>query len=399
MTGDDVPQRPWATRFGKSVLVLAPHVVALLRLEDLGPLVESDHRVQLVHAVPDDGEDRSDSADLVRAHGGLLIPMRQARQTTHGLVLAGSTRGLDDVRGPVLLVPHGGGLGQYRSGELVTGLDPTRLRPAGRVRADRIVLPHARELDLLAELCPQAVPHAVVAGDIAFDRLVASAPYRDQYRQALGVADDREILLVTETWSARSGFGIDPGLFRDIVDAAPGAQVVASLHPQIWSQHGTAPVLGWLSDAIEAGLTVLEPRSDWRGAVVASDAVMADYTSVGSFAAGFGVPVLRIPHGPQPLLPGTPAAVLAEHTPLWNATRPLHPQLAAAQEAQRHGLGAHIAGLLTSRPGQAGQILRREMYSLLGLRKPARTTPLSPAPLPRLVTWPLIPMPRTRPRG
>ncbi|MGW5744982.1 hypothetical protein [Amycolatopsis sp. NPDC003861] len=397
--GGAAPARCWTTRVGESALVLVPHPVALARLEDHVPLLETDHRVQCVFTVPEDGEDRPDAADLVRAHGGLLLSAKQAAQTTHGLVLAGSTRGLDAVRGPRLLVPHGGGLGQCRSGEHTTGLHPEQLLHDGRVRADRIVLTHGRELDLLAEICPQAVPHAVVAGDIAFDRLVASAPYRDQYRQALGVTDDREILVVTVTWSARSGFGIDPGLFRRVVDAAPRAQVVASLHPQIWSQHGIGQVLGWLADAIEAGLVVLAPYTDWRGAVVAADHLMADYTSVGTFAAGFGVPVLRIPHAPQPLLPGSPTAVLAENTPLWDRSRPLLPQLEAAQEAQCHGLGAHIAGLLTSRPGQAGKTLRKEMYALLGLSEPARPVPLSPAPLPRRTTWPLIPMPRARPLG
>ncbi|WP_410639011.1 hypothetical protein [Amycolatopsis sp. lyj-346] len=403
MNGDDGARgdadRHWATRLGKSVLVLAPHIVALARLDDLLPLLEADHRLQRVYAIPENGEDRPDAAELIRARGEVLLSATQAAQTTHGLILAGSNRGLDDVRGPVLLVPHGGGLGQYRSGEPITGLDPTQLMRAGRVRADRIVLTHGRELDLLAEVCPQAVPHAVVAGDIAFDRLVAGAPYRDQYRQALGVTDDREILVVTVTWSPRSGFGIDPHVFRHIVEAAPrDLQVVASLHPQIWSQHGTGQVLGWLSDAVEAGLGVLAPHSDWRGAVTAADYVLADYTSVGAFAAGLGTPVLRIPHDPQPLLPGSPTAVLADHTPLWNRERPLLPQLDAAGEAQSGELGAHIAGLLTSRPGQAGRILRKAMYDLLELGEPARAVPLSPAPLPRLIERPVIRAPRSRPR-
>jgi hypothetical protein len=405
MNDDGVPDvdEHWATRLGESMLIIAPHVVALARLEDLVPLVEADYRIQRVYTVPDDGEDRPDAGDFVRARGGVLLPVRQARRTTHGLVVAGSTRGLDDVRGPVLLVPHGGGLGQYRpwrtaaEGELVTSLDPTQLLRDGRVRADRIALTHDRELALLSEICPQAVPHAVVAGDIAFDCLVASGPYRDLYRRALGVVDKRKIILVTVTWSPRSGFGSNPALFREITRAArrDDVLVVASLHPLLWSQHGVGQVLGWLSDAIEAGLVVLAPHTDWRGAVVAADYVMPDYTSVGAFAAGTGTPVLRIPHGRQPLLPGTPVAVLAEHTPRWNPARPLLPQLHAAADAQGRGLGARIADLLTSCPGQAGAILRKAMYDLLGLTEPARAVPLSPAPLPRLVSWPA----RTWPNG
>jgi hypothetical protein len=307
------------------VLVLAPHIVALARLDDLLPLLEADHRVQRVFAVLEDGGDRPDSGDFVRSRGEILLSAKQAAQTTHGLVLAGSTRGLDDVRGPALLVPHGGGLGQYRSGELVTGLHPEQLMRAGRVRADRIVLTHAHELDLLAEVCPQAVPNAVVAGDIAFDRLVASAPYRLHYRHALGVTDHRKIILVTTTWSSRSGFGIDPDLFSDVAEAArlEGFLSVASLHPQIWSQHGKGQVFGWLSEATDAGLAVLAPRTDWRSAVAAADHVMADYISVGTFAAGFGAPALRISHDPKPLLEGSSTAVLAQRTPLWDDTRPL----------------------------------------------------------------------------
>ncbi|MEU4253911.1 hypothetical protein AB0F15_41610 [Amycolatopsis sp. NPDC026612] len=398
---DGVPDRHWATRIGRSVLVLAPHIVALARLDDLLPLIEADHRMLRVYAVPDSGEDRPDAAEFIRARGEVLLSMRQARRETHGLVLAGSTRGIDDVLGPVLLVPHGGALGQYRpwrtaaDGELVTGLHPAQLLRGGQVRPDRIVLTHDRELDLLERVCPQALPHAVVAGDIAFDRLVASAPCREHYRRALGVTDDRKILLVPVTWSPRSGFGSDPDLFRHVVDAAPrDFLVVASLHPQIWSQHGTGQVLGWLSDAMEAGLRVLAPRTDWRGAVAAADYVLGDYTSVSAFAAGFGRPVLRIPHEPQPLLPGGPTAVLADHTPLWNRERPLLPQLDAATEAQSRGLGPRIAGLLTARPGQAGKILRKTMYELLGLTEPARAVLVSPASLPHLV-----PRPVTSPAG
>ncbi|MET8849637.1 hypothetical protein [Amycolatopsis sp. NPDC004625] len=368
--------------------------MALTRLEDLVRLIETDHRTQRVYAVPDDGEDRPDTAERIRARGEVLLSMRQARRDTHGLVLAASSRGLGDVRGPALMVAHGGGLGQYRPWRtatddgLVTGLHPEQLVRDGRVRPDRIALAHERERDLLARFCPEAVPHAVVTGDIAFDRLVATGQHRDRHRRALGVTDDREILLVTSTWSPRSGFGSNPELFRQVVAAAPRDRfrVVASLHPQIWSQHGTGQVLGWLSEGVEGGLAVLAPHTDWRGAVAAADHVLADYTSVGTFAAGLGTPVLRIPHGPQPMLAGSPSAVLAERAPLWDVTRPLLPQLDAAAGAQSRGLGARIAGLLTSRPGEAATILRKVMYELLGLSEPSRTAPLSPAPVPEIVS-------------
>lgn len=389
--------KAWSIRIGESVVVLAPHFVALSRLDDLIPLIEADHRAQRVYVVPED-DTWPDVAGELRDRGEIVLPMSQACEHEHGLVLAGSVRGIDDVRGPALLVPHGGGLGQYRSWRVptaqdgdgpTTGLHPDQVLRDGQVREDMtIVLTHERELDLLARYCPRAVPHALVAGDIAFDRLVASRPYRNHYRRALCVTDDREIVVVTSTWSHESGFGINPDLFRQVLDALPPDrfQVIATLHPQIWSHHGAGQVRGWLSDSMEAGLSVLAPRTDWRGAVVAADYLMGDFTSVTGFAAGLGTPVLRIPHGPRPLLPGSPTAVLAELSPLWDPTRPLVPQLHHSAGVQDRGLGARIAGVLTSRPGEAGAVLRSAMYRMLDLSEPARGLPRSPVPMPRLLS-------------
>ncbi|WIX90679.1 hypothetical protein [Amycolatopsis sp. DG1A-15b] len=38
--------------------------------------------------------------------------------------------------------------------------------------------------------------------------------------------------------------------------------------------------------------------------------------------------------------------------------------------------------MLSSRPGESGQLLRRTMYRLLDLAEPARAVPVSPVPLP-----------------
>src|SRR3954452_7779834 len=75
MNDDDGVLAPehWATLIGESVLILAPHIVALSRLEDLVPLIEADHRVMRVYAVPEDGEDRPDVAERVRARGDVLL--------------------------------------------------------------------------------------------------------------------------------------------------------------------------------------------------------------------------------------------------------------------------------------------------------------------------------------
>ncbi|GAB3159793.1 hypothetical protein GCM10027258_73790 [Amycolatopsis stemonae] len=388
----------FATRLGtKSVLVLVPHVVAGTRLLDLLPLLEADHRVQVAFTSPETGDGWQATHDFLRAQGGPVLPWAQARRSDVDLVLAGSTRGIDEPSAPILLMPHGGGFGQYQPWRPPgggryrpqVGLGPGQLLRAGRVRADAIVLVHEREHDLLAELCPAALTAAVVAGDLALDRLTASLPYRDQYRRALGATDGQEVVVVTSTWSPRSAFGRHPDLFDRVVAELPRDRylVVGALHPAIWSHHGAWQVRSWLAAAMRAGLVLVPPEEGWRAALAAADHVLGDYGSVTGYGAAAGASVLLADNPDQPLLPGTPTEVLARHAPRWRPGSPLLTQLSAAAEARdAAGLPGLVRGLLTSRPGQAGTILRRTLYRLLGLPEPTHAVPISPVPLPKPVT-------------
>ncbi|WP_410643811.1 hypothetical protein [Amycolatopsis sp. lyj-346] len=396
--------RHYATRRGtKSVLVLVPHPVAGARLSDLLPLIEADHRIQVVFADPEGGDNWQAGRAFLHAQGGVVLPWPQARRSEFDLVLAGSTRGLDDLAAPTLLVPHGGGFGQYRPWRPPdtavprprrhgTGLSPDQLLREGRLRADALALVHDRERVLLARECPQALPAAVVTGDITLDRLTASLPYRGHYRRALGLTADQEIVVVTSTWSPRSAFGRHPDLFDRVLAELPGDRfrVVGALHPNIWAHHGAWQVRSWLADALRAGLVLVPPEDGWRAALAAADYVIGDYGSVTCYAAAAGAAVLLEDTPGQPLLEDTPAAALARHAPRRRHDRPLTPQLAVAREGRdTNGIPELIRRLLSSRPGEAGHLLRRTMYRLLGLSEPARAVPVSPVPLPAPVAMPV----------
>lgn len=364
-----------------------PHIVAGTRLLDLLPLLDADHRIQVVFTNPHADDNWQATHDFLHAHGAAVLPWAQARRSNPDLVLAGSGAGLDQLAAPTLLIPHGGGFGQYRNGsppgttfdqppQLRTNLGPDQLMREGRLRADTIVLVHDREHALLAQICPPALPAAIVAGDIALDRLTASLPYRRQYRRSLGATDDQQIVVATSTWSPRSAFGRNPDMFDRVIAELPRDRyrVVAALHPQIWSHHSPWQVRSWLADALRAGLTLLPPEEGWRAALVAADHVIGDYGSVTGYAATTGASILLADTPDRPLLPGTPTAVLADHAPRWQLDQPLVPQLhAATQTCHASRLPDLIRELLTSRPGQAGQILRRTMYRY-------STCPNPPAP-------------------
>jgi hypothetical protein len=373
---------------------MVPHIVAGMRLLDVLPLLEADHRVQVVYTVPEPFESWQATQDFLQQLEVLVLPWEQARQMEFDVVLAASTRGIDDVTGSVLLIPHGGGFAQYRpwrppaAGENwrpVLGLEPDQLMRDGTVRADAIVLTHPFELGVLRRVCPTAVPRAVVVGNIAYDRLAASVGFRPHYRRALGVPDDRKLVVVCSTWSERSAFGRHPDLFERALNGLPREdyQVVGLLHPQIWSQHSRGQVRAWLADCLDAGLVLVPPEGDWRAALVAADFFVGDYGSVTTFAAGIGLPILLTPGESVPLLDGSPAALLSELAPRWDFSRPLMPQLGVGHAPHAY---SEVASRLTTRPGHAGVILRRKIYRMLRLQEPARAVPVSPAPLPVPIT-------------
>jgi hypothetical protein len=141
------------TRAGcKSVLVVVPHVVAGTRLADLLPLLEADHRVQVLFTI--EGSVHG-TEEFTRRLGGHVLPWDQAIRQRFDLVLAASFRGLDRLHGPVLVLPHGVGALKSRlrpraSNALAAhGLSREQLVRDGQVVAAAIALSHQDELDAL----------------------------------------------------------------------------------------------------------------------------------------------------------------------------------------------------------------------------------------------------------
>jgi hypothetical protein len=354
------------------VLVVVPHLVAGTRLMDVVPLLEADHRVQVVFAIPDSDGTWHGTQDFVRAQGGVVLPWRQAVRERFGLVLAASYRGVDEVRGPALVLPHGAGALKSRHRDWRGhGLDRAALVRDGRVVASTIVLSHDDEMAVLRESCPEAAPSALVGGDICLDRMAASLPYREWYRRALGVKPEQTLVAVSSTWTEQSTFGAHPELYRRLLDR--GHRVAAVVHPNVWSVHGAWQVRAWLADCVRAGLVVIPPEEGWRAALVASDVVVGDHGSTTQYAAAIGRRMLLIPCGDGVVRAGSLADRLARRVPTVDPDRP---------DVDR-ATGGHewIAESITSRPGAAATILRRAMYRLLGLPEPARAIPVSPVPL------------------
>jgi hypothetical protein len=191
------------------------------------------------------------------------------------------------------------------------------------------------------------------------------------------VADGQKTVVVSSTWTSQSAFGRHPDLFEQLTAELPPDQyrVVALLHPNIWCNHGAWQVRAWLADCVRAGLVLVPPEEGWRAALVAADVVIGDYGSVTQYASAIGTPVLLAAAPDDDLLPGSPAAEVKRIAPQLRMDCPLLFQVQLATDALTPSTG--IAELLTSKPGQAGRILRHTMYQLLGLSEPPRGVRIS----------------------
>jgi hypothetical protein len=380
----------------RSVLVVVPFVVAGTRLMDVLPLLEADHRVMTVFTVApaSNGTICAGAEEFIRAAGGLVIPWHQAVQTEFDVILAASATGVAELHGRPALVSHGAGavgmrLRSRSAGSDAAGrhpLDRETLTCKGRVLPRLLALAHDSELAVLRESCQEALPAAVVTGDVCYDRLVASLPLRDHYRAAFGLRPGQRLAVVTTTWQPESTLGRHPALLdRLVAELSPDeCRVAAIVHPNVWHVHGEFQVRAWFADALRAGLLLLPPEEGWRAALVAADVVVGDYGSVTNYGAAIGAPVLLAgPPARDFVRPGCAADLLCQHAAQLRSDRPLGDQLFPTTGGAWQ---ADIAALLTSRPGQAGQILRTALYRLLDLSEPARAVPVSPVPLPKPIT-------------
>ena len=237
------------------------------------------------------------------------------------------------------------------------------------------MLSHEEQLARLAAVVPQAVPNAVIAGDLCFDRLRLSLPVRPRYRRALGARDHTTVVTISSTWGADSLLGARPTLPAEIVSDLPidTHRVQLILHPNVWYAHGRRQLRSWFADSIRAGLTLIEPEEGWQQAVLASDVLIGDHGAVTGYAAALGIPtLLGVPRSAD-VVDGTAIDALYRNARHLDRRRNLREQVAAC--------GVEVAELTSAHPDEAAQRVRTLCYSLLELDEPDIEAPLHPYPV------------------
>ncbi|PSK97676.1 hypothetical protein CLV63_10764 [Murinocardiopsis flavida] len=396
----------WSTRPGtRRVLVVAHTVTALTRLLDVLPLLESDFRVQVVATRARTSNFREGVTEFLSDTGLAVIPWDQAVEEEFDLAITASLGDdLQDIKAPIVVLPHGIGYNKLEKGKgkrekgkgkrekgSTFGISAETLIRHGALIPAALVLSHPEQLDRLRSGCPEAVPRAVVAGDPAFDRILAGLPWRARYRRALGTGT-RRLILLSSTWGPSSLLGSRPDLIGDLLRALPvdEYQVVLAAHPNLWHGHGDWQVRAWLAGYERAGLRVLPPRAGWQAALIAADHVIGDHGSVTAYGAALGTHTMlgAFPHGE--LDPGSPIAAFGRAARLLEDDKPLLDQITDDAAVHSDDRFAAATRLLTCNHGAAGTALRTVFYRFLGVAEPVRPPRTVPPEVPHAPrrAWP-----------
>jgi hypothetical protein len=380
----------------RTVLVVIHSVTAGTRLADVWPLLESDRRIQLVFTRPPGALLARGTDEFLAGLDGVIAPWHEAVQVPFDLAIAASYGHLERLLAPVVTMSHGIGFSKYairyegigpQVPLEVAGLERAGLIYRGRVIPSSVLVPTHRSLERLCRMFPEAAGVGVAAGDPCFDRLAASLPWRDAYRRALGV-DGRQLIVVSSTWGSGSLLQRCPDLLPQLVDELPPEEylLAAVVHPNAWCWHGRRQLRAWYREAVCRGLVFVPPEEGWRAVLAACDGVIGDHGSVTCYAGASGIPVVLAAFAEEDLDPESPVRDLAKIAPQHRADQSMRPLLAEAAAAWSPDCSAAIRALLTDKPGQAAQIIRRVMYRLMRLPEPAAVPSASPLPVPVVIS-------------
>ncbi|MFD8964496.1 hypothetical protein ACFV0C_05720 [Streptomyces sp. NPDC059568] len=372
----------WLTLAGcRKVLIVAHTEVYAQRLRELLPLLESDLRIQVYFTIAPHAFNGG-AARALREMGNTLLPWEEAVRTEFDLALAAGSQGVEQVRAPLIRMPHGVGHMKLSrvaddrtpgASRTVGGMGRQYLMWNGKVVPKALALAHRDDLTTLERWCPEALPVAEVVGDACHDRIAVSLPLRQRYRRALGVRSGQKLVLVSCTWGLGSSFNRLDALLPRLLTELPrkGYRIAVLVHPNVAAGHGDWQVRAWLSAFRRRGVAVIPPEADWRAPLIAADWVIGDHGSVTLYATLTEAAILLARFPERDVNTASPGAELARIAPSLSPSHPLPEQLAYAAAERPAEEYARIAARISSEPGRFNRRMRRLIYRLLGLGEPA----------------------------
>ncbi|MFK4265048.1 CDP-glycerol glycerophosphotransferase family protein [Streptomyces milbemycinicus] len=383
----------WTTFDGERTLVaVARTVTSTVRVLDvLAPVLRDDPRVHVVFGYDPTSAFSDGVPDLLRAHGVRVMPWDQlARVPCDLIVTATENADLSGTDAPVLVLPHGVGFHKLVPDARGPHDRVSGLVPEGLLHRAWLTISHPDQADQLAALHPGTAGRTLLVGDPCYDELLCSRDLRARYREALGIAEDQRLVMLSSTWRTQSLLGRHPDLPARLLAELPLDEYRVALvsHPNVVSAHGSWGLRTGQTSAREAGLLLIPPTAGWQATLIAADVVIGDHGSVTFYGAALGKPVVLGAFGDESI-PGTPMAELGRLAP--RLTVPMgHPgghggpggpglyeqiERAIADHDHDPYRLTKIGAAAFAAPGQALARLRTDLYALLRLPEPAAPPP------------------------
>lgn len=374
----------------RTVLAAARTFTSAVRLLDVLSVFRADFRVQTLFTVDSGSAFSRGAAETLREAGALMLPWAEAAQRDVDLLLTASENvDIERVNAPIIVLPHGIGFHKRVPDSEGPGTRLSGVVPAGRLCDKRLwmVVSHPSQREQLKADYPDAASRCLVAGDLTYERMVASLSLREDYRAALGVGTGQRLIVVTSTWGEGGLFGCLRNLPARLLSELPADEyrVALVLHPNIWSWHGEYQVERlWLDDAMDAGLLLIPPAAGWQPVLAAADLVIGDQGSVTLYAAALDRPVLLAATGGTTVVPESPPDRLAEFAPSLDPGRSLREQVEAGIARHRGGMFGGLATEMFSPAIDPAGSLRELFYDRMGLAPPGARpfTRMYPPPAP-----------------
>ncbi|MFJ3185621.1 hypothetical protein [Streptomyces halstedii] len=386
-----IEQGHWLTvRDCKRVLVIVHTVTFAQRLREVFGLLEADLRIQVIFTAAPHAFG-SGVTGYLRSLGINPVPWEEALRAEFDLALAAGSRGLHELRAPLVRISHGAG--QIKLLTDVSALAPGEPRAPGmlsrghlthegRVVPAAIVYAHERDLVELARSCPEALPVAHVVGDPCVDRITAEMPRREYYRRALGIEAGQRLVVVSSTWGPASTFGQLHALLPQLLGELSGGgyRIALLAHPNVFAGHGTWQVRGWLAGC--RGVAVVPPEADWQAVLIAADWIIGDHGSLSAYGTLTDATMLLTAGPRREVSAYSPAALLESVAPVVSPLHPVAEQLEYAARSRRPGQYDEVTASMSSALGEFHRRMRAVVYGLLGLGEPARPPVVAPPPPP-----------------
>ncbi|GAA3059020.1 hypothetical protein [Actinokineospora globicatena] len=307
-----------------------------------------------------------------------FVEWGQARSMVFDLIIAAHSDGaLGELVGPVVTMAHGTGynrrvLWRTEDADSPAGLSAKELTRGERVVAAAIGLSCESQVDQLSMANPHAVPRAFQMGDPTWDRMVANVDMRESFRRELGIGAHHRLIGISSTWGPDSTLGVDHLVVNRVVAALPHDEyrVVLILHPNVWTHHTGFGVRGLFGDAIEAGLVIVLPTTDWPAPLIAVDAFIGDHGSVSVYAAALGRPFLFAGRGDDELVKGSTTLDFVRAAGRLDAAADLRAQIVDAMRRYARSGVAEVARRAMGSQGRSLRLLQAKFYELMALDPP-----------------------------